>query len=226
MRDSPLKTVTCDLSGEISIAKSASILESVRCTQCDGWHGVRACIGTYPVVAAKTEFDERFELFSPTESQDSPSCSKKPPFIKRQGSGNEQRDCNESNQHTEIRAGLVHSRPESLFEQHWNLGGRNCDHNVDEQRHSRKNSKETDNQKCPGHDFYDTHERTRKLGSGNTDFQKASRAERGGKEKLLNAFRKEDPAHKNANEQDARREAALRILRRHRFGEPQADFAH
>lgn len=52
----------------------------------------------------------------------------------------------------------------SLFEQH-------CDHHVDEQRHSRKNNKETDNQKCPAHDFYDTHERTRKLGSGNTYFQ-------------------------------------------------------
>ena len=77
------------------------------------------------------------------------SADTPPPFVKRQGSGTEQRDCNESNQHTEIRAGLVHSRPESLFEQHWDLGGRNCDHNIDEQRHSRKNSKETDNQKCP-----------------------------------------------------------------------------
>src|SRR5665213_3976471 len=78
--------------------------------------------------------------------------------------------------------------------------------------------------RSPAYDFHGTHERARERGSGNADLQKAPRAECGGKEELLNAFRKEDPAHQDANEQDAQREAELRILWRHRHDELQANF--
>jgi hypothetical protein len=62
------------------------------------------------------------------------SAGTPPPFVKRQATGTEQCNCNEAKQHREIRAALVHRRPESLLEQHWNFGCRNCDGNVNDWR--------------------------------------------------------------------------------------------
>src|ERR1035437_2865412 len=153
------------------------------------------------------------------------SAGTPPPFVKRQATGTEQSNCNEPEQHTEIRAALVHRRPESLLEQHWNFGCRNCDGNVYEQRHSSMGSKKTDDQKCSAYDFYNTYERTCELRNGDTYLREASSPQRGWKEKLLDTFREEDPTQQDANEQYARREAVLRMLRRHRHGEPHADLA-
>ena len=97
----------------------------------------------------------------------------------------------------------MHCCPETLLEQHRDFGGRNGYENIDQQRYRAEPSEKAQDQQRPAHDFDDTDKGPCERWRGNPDMSEAAAAERGGKEKFLDAFGDKDPSDKNAQQQKA-----------------------
>jgi hypothetical protein len=69
----------------------------------------------------------------------------------------------------------------TLLEEQWNLGCRDRDHNIDQQRPDGQAREKAKDQQAAAYDFCATHERPRKLGKGNADLLKSTRTQRPGK---------------------------------------------
>src|SRR6266446_258571 len=122
--------------------------------------------------------------------------------IEGQSSASDDQQEDQAKEHAHIRVRFVQRAPKAVLHERDDLGRVQGHANVDEQGHAGKAGEQTSQEERAASDLGDSNERGHELWEGNTDLRKAAHSQQFWEHKLLNAFGKENPANKNANEQD------------------------
>ena len=113
-------------------------------------------------------------------------------------SGAEEEDGDEAEEHGEISPALVQGGPCAVLDEVGNFCGGDCGADDGQQRDAGPDGVDSEQDQRSADDLDSADEGRGEAWSGDSDFSEASDAEGAGEIQLLNAFREEDPAYKDA----------------------------